>query len=130
MCFVFSVEFIHKILRQLYDIFFPLPERRYVYRYHTYPVIQILSELPLRRHFLQVTVGCGDYPYVQLHRLIASYRHHFPLLYDPQQLHLQIEGDRIYLVKKYSPAISHAEISAFPLFASSCKRALHISEHF
>ena len=64
------------------------------------PVEEVFPEPPVRHHFPQIAVGRRDDPPAERPRLVGAHGGVLPLLQDPQQLGLQIEGRVADLVEE------------------------------
>src|SRR4029453_5075778 len=78
-------------------------------REHIEPVQQIGSELSGGRHLLEVSIGRGDQPEVNLARLRRSQALELPFLKHAQELGLQLERQGADFIEKERPPVSDFE---------------------
>ena len=102
-------------LAQSRHILRPLPQGRNMYLHHIEPVIQVLPEGPLVDLLLQLPVGGGGYPHIDLNVPQASYPLETPVLQKGQQLGLHEQGHFADLVQKDGPAVGQLHQALFGL---------------
>ena len=66
------VELIDEVLDDAVDVFHPLPQGGYGQGHDVQPVVEVLAELPLRQHPLQIAVRRGDEPDVDADGLVRA----------------------------------------------------------
>ena len=84
-----SVELAQEVVSQGGDVLCSRPQRRQVDREHLQPVEQIAAELALRDPGVEVAIGGGDDPHVDLQRFLPAQPRHHARLQHPQQLGLE-----------------------------------------
>jgi hypothetical protein len=81
-----------KIVREQRDVVLSLREGGDAQGEDVQPVEEVLPERSVRHHLPQVAVGGRDDPPAEFPRLVRAHGGVLPLLQDPQQLGLQLEG--------------------------------------
>ena len=109
------------------DVRFALAQRRHEDREHVEPVEQILPERAATDRRLEILVGGRDHPDVDFQWLGAAKPLEFPLLEDPQQLHLGAEVDVADLVEQQRSAVGQLEAALLALLGAG-ERALFVAE--
>src|SRR5271165_1151982 len=90
-------------------------------------IVQITPKLAFLDHLLQVPVGGGDKPDVDMNRAIPSQTFQFPFLDRPEQFALQLQGDFTDLIEEQCAFVSQLEAADF-LREGTRKRALLVAE--
>ena len=75
---------------------------------------EILAELPLLDHPLEVAVGRGDDPHVDADGLVSAHPLELPLLQKAKQLHLHGRRDLADLVEEQRPVVGLLEPAVAP----------------
>src|SRR5581483_9690578 len=84
-------------------------KRRHLQRHHIEAVVQVLPKLALPDAFLQVDIGGGDDPHIDLDRFRTPQALDFAVLQGPEELRLQVERHVADLVEKDRSAIGLLE---------------------
>ncbi len=124
-----DAELLQEEIAQGGDVAVPLGQRRHVDVDDIQPVEQILAELSLADHLVQIAIGGGNQADVDGNRLGAPHALELPLLDHAEQLHLDGVVDLADLVQKQRAADGHLEA---PLAARIGAREgpLLVSEEF
>ena len=88
---IFLGKHFQEHLRQRYDIFLPLPERRQIDMNSVDPVVQILPEPSLTDQLLQIHICGADQTDIDGLRLIAAHPDDAPALNSTKQFRLQMQ---------------------------------------
>ena len=91
---------LHEMLDQHRDVVAPFPQRRDDDRDHVEAVVQVLLELAVVDHLLEVAIGGRDHACIRAYRLSRADALEFPLLENSQQLGLKFQGQFAHLIKK------------------------------
>ncbi len=126
---VFFGIFFQEIVGKQQNIRFPLSQRRHVYRKDIQPVVEVSPKGFFLHTLLQVLVGGGDHPDINLDGFLPSDPFQFPLLENPQQPGLDIQADGSDLVQKNGSLVGQFKFPQF-LLDSSGKRSFFMSEQF
>ena len=78
---------------------------------HLQPVIQVLAEVPVPHHLLEVAVGGGEDAHVGVNRTIASKARELTVLQHVQDLGLQGRGHLADLVQHHGPVLGELKFS-------------------
>ena len=81
---------LEEVSRQARDVLGPLSQGWHQKRQDVDPVVEVLTEAPLRDLLFDVLVGRGDDPNVHSDQLVAPDPLQLPLLQDPQKLRLHL----------------------------------------
>ena len=95
-----GAQLLQEVLHQQRDVVAPLAQRRQLHRNHVEPVEQILAERAVRDHPVEIGVGRGDDPHVDLDGVRVADPLELALLQHPQQLRLQRRAHRPDLVEE------------------------------
>ena len=87
----------------------PRPQRRQVDRHHAQPIVQILTELPVRHFTHEIFAGGGDEPHVGRYLARATQAAEALALEDAQQLWLKQRIQVANLVEEQRSALSDVE---------------------
>ena len=110
-----------------HDVGDPLAQRWYRHREHAEPVVEVAPEAPLLHVLLEVAIGCGDDPHVDLSHAVVADPLDLALLQDPQQLRLELDRDLAHLVQEERPPVRLLEATGpVPVRAGEC--ASHVAE--
>ena len=96
------------------DVGRALAQRRHLEGDDVEPVVEVLAELPLRDHLLEVAVGRRDDADVDVDRLVAADALELALLQEAQQLHLDGRRDLADLVEEQRAAVGLLEAAVAP----------------
>src|SRR5262245_17461560 len=91
------------------NVLAPLPERGNADREHIEPVQQIGSKLSGGSHLLEVAIGGGNQPEVDLAGLRRSQTLELPFLKHAQQLSLQLKRKIADFIEEKRPAVGDLE---------------------
>ena len=94
-----------------------------------YPVVEVLAESLTFDFVLQVLVGCGDHPQIDIDRGRRTDRRNLPFFYGSQQLNLTAWRHVSDFVEEKRPAVRDLE-EAFFVLESRCEAALLVAEEF
>ena len=118
-----------KGLHQQGDVGHPFPQGREIDGNHSDPVIEVFPELPFPDQLLQILVGGGDDPHIDLDRAMVADPLDLLFLQDPQQLGLGGQGQVADFVEKDAAAAGRLE-AAGPAVIRPGERPLDMSEQF
>src|SRR4029079_8457185 len=100
------------------DVALAVPQGRQLERHAVQSKVQVLAKASARRGLLQVLVGGGDDPHVELYRAGAPDSVEFADLNGPQHLHLDRRRQVADLVEKEHPAVRQLEQAGLPSYGS------------
>src|SRR5713226_486838 len=103
-----------EVIDQQRDVFLPLPERWHLDRDHVEPVEEVLAEAAPRDQLVEVVVGRGDHPDVDLDRVLAAHALERLLFQRAQHLGLRLQAHVSDLVEKERAAVGRLELSLAP----------------
>ncbi len=103
------VELLDDVLHEQRDVADPLAQRRDLQRHHVEPVVEVVAEVAALDLGLEVAVGRGHEPHVDLERLDAADALELALLDRAQQLDLHLDGDLADLVEEQRAAVGELE---------------------
>src|SRR5512143_2026425 len=115
------------MLYQGLDVFFPLPQGRDLERDDVDPVIEVFAERVLLYRGLQVLVGGGDEPDVDLAALVAAHGTDDLVFDDPEQFGLERQAHVADLVEEDGAALGFLE-DAFLGGDGAGECAAHVAE--
>ena len=101
----------NEVLCQHRDVLVALAQWRDGELHHAQTVVEVLPELSLRHHRLEVAIGGGDQPDVHPHALPTAHPLHLPVLHHPEQLGLQHGCEVGDLVEEQRAAVRELEPS-------------------
>ena len=104
-------ELLHEVVGQQRDVLRPVLEVRQRDRDDVQPVVEVLAEGPLLDGLLEVPVGGGDHPDVDLDGPGAPDALDLPLLEGPEDLRLEVEPHGAHLVQEQGPAGGELELA-------------------
>ena len=97
--------------RQGGDIFMAFPQERKTNGNDVQTIIKIFSKCPLFDHLLQVPIGSGNEPDINLFGFCSSHGRKLSLLQYPQEFCLNGQADIANLIEKDRSAVGHLEKS-------------------
>src|SRR5512143_308992 len=109
------------------DIICSFTERRQINLQSEKPVEQVLAESSLSDFLPEVFIGCGHYPAISRHRLVASYPDYLLFQQDTEKLCLQVQLHFTYLVQEKRTAVCFLKPS-YPSEGCPRKGSLLVSE--
>src|SRR5258708_33827778 len=92
--------FVHKMLHQHGNVGATLAQRRQLDGKNVEPVKQIFAKPPVSDVLLQIAVGGGDDPHIDVQGVNAAEPFKLAILKDPQQLRLEFEWELADLVEE------------------------------
>ena len=98
-------------------------------RKHIETVEQVLPKLPVSNILLQIAVGGGNDPDIDVQGVNAAQSFKFTILQDPQQLRLQFEGQFADFVQKKSALVGQFDAADF-LADGAGKPTFFVSKKF
>src|SRR5512145_1857459 len=122
-----AAELLKEEIRQRGYVFLALPERRDVYGEYVKAIIQVAAEFALLDLGVYVPVGRGDYAHVDGDGIAGADALEGLLLYDAQELGLQLKGQVAYLVEEYGAAVGEFEAPS-PILHGVGEGALDVAE--
>ena len=104
-------EMPHEIAGELRDIVPPFAQGRQAHREHAQAVVQVRPELSGPDRLLEILVGGGDHPHVNLDGLRGADALHVPVLQHPQQLGLRLLRQVADPVEEHCAAMGDFELA-------------------
>ena len=98
------------------DFFTALTQRRHLDRHDVQPEEEILAELTVRHRALEVAVGGGDDPDVDVHVVLAAEPRELTVLEHLQQLGLQRRAHLADFVQEQRAVIGELELARLVLY--------------
>ena len=126
---VFMNVTLQKIVCQKKDILASVTQGRYMNLNGIDTIKQILTEVSLFHHPVNVYIGGTNQTNINRNRACSAQTRNLPLLYRCQQLGLHRQRKISYFIQKEGPSRSHFHASCLCL-ASICKCPLLIAEEF
>ncbi len=105
----------------------PLAQSRQLQPHDAQPIEEVLAEAPGAHFLLEVAIGSGDHPHVDLQRLDAADPLDLALLENAQELRLEVERELSQLVEEDGPAVRELE-HALARRGRARERSLLVSE--
>ena len=102
------------------DVPGPLPEGRYLELEHVEAEVEVLAEASLDGKLLQLAVGRGDYPDVEVYLLAAADPGYPVGLNGAQELGLELDGQLADLVEEEGSVVGELEAAGVAL-AGRCR---------
>ena len=102
-------KFLGKKIQQQRYIDRALTQRRRADGQHIETVVQVFPKPAGNNLRLQVAVGSGNHPHIDLYRLGTAHRIHHPLLQHPQQLDLQLQRQVTNFIQKNRAIVGQLE---------------------
>src|SRR5882672_667747 len=96
------------------DLFLALPERGNHDLDHVEPVVEVLAELALDHRLLEVTIGGGDHPSVDVDQFVTTDPRELEVLEDVEQLGLETERELGDLVEVDRAGLRELELPCLP----------------
>src|SRR3954466_14966776 len=109
------------------DVLAALAQRRQHQRQHVEAVVQVLAEIALGDHLLEIFLGPGNHAHVDVDRLAAADALDRPVLDRAQQLHLHRQRYIVDVVEEQRAALGHFE-AAWLVFNRAGERAALVAE--
>lgn len=97
------------------DVPGPLPEGRYLELEHVEAEVEVLAEASLDGKLLQLAVGRGDYPDVEVYLLAAADPGYPVGLNGAQELGLELDGQLADLVEEEGSVVGELEAAGVAL---------------
>jgi hypothetical protein len=125
----FFRKFLNKISCQHRNILPPGPERWQANGKYIQAVVKVGSE-PARLHFLiQVAIGGGDDPHINVDGILATYSFNLPFLQSAKQLNLQFQRQLTYFIQEKGAIVRLFEF-AQPSIRCTGKTTPFVSKQF
>ncbi|OKO20268.1 hypothetical protein AM484_002319 [Pseudomonas aeruginosa] len=102
---------LNQFVEQQGDVFHPLAQRRHLDGEYVEAVVEVFAESAVLDHLLEVLVGRGDDPHVDVLRLVAADPFEGALLQHAQQLDLHRQRHVADLVEEQGAAVGQLEAS-------------------
>src|SRR5579875_559692 len=122
-------RFVEQMLHKLWNVFFPLPQRRKRERNNRKPVIQVFPESTVVYHGLQIAMCGSNDPNMDGLRCGCSNTLHFSMLYKPQQFYLRFKRQLANFIQKQGAPIGHLD-STWLAVAGPSKGSLGVTKQF